>query len=391
MGPRQFVAIVSGMAIAIVVGGVWLIRASFTPDQRLISTPTGDSPEAPAIDQGTNPSPTVDPNSPLSPSSSPAIENWTTLYRDTPNPLATYGESPQLDNIVGEMQALAVAKNLPPEAMSIVLVDLNRKAIASYQPNEFHYPASVSKLFWLVAFYAQVTQGRLNAAEYGEDIALMVTQSDNNATSRIIDALTDTTTSPTPENTTPNNYQAWLAKRKQLNAFFEAADYGELDLTQKTYPITDIEIMEPVGFDLRMRQNPQDTSQPIRNRLTAYQGARLMTEIALDLAVSPEASQQMRQLLARDLRQDWQSPQNYFNPVQHFFGEGLPQDTQLYSKAGWTSQGRHEVAYVTSADGQRRYVLSVFADDPAYADNETFFPAIAKLVQEKLVSSPVTP
>ncbi len=383
MSPQQFVALVGGMAIAIVVGGIWLIRASLGPPQQAI-----ESAQTAETESQEEFLPPVSPNSTdnevaIVPEPLLVQRIWNAWY-NAQDPLLSYAFSADLQGIITEIQGLAQAENLPLEAMSVVLVDLNRQAIANYQPNILHYPASVPKLFWLVAFYAQVKQGLLNYADHAEDIALMVAQSDNNATSRIIDAITRTTQTQT--SATPDNFNAWYAQREQLNSFFRAAGYGDLNITQKTYPITDVEIMEPIGFDRQMRENPEDPTKLIRNRLSAYQAARLMAEIALGDAVSPTANPEILRLLERDLSQDWQSPKTYFNPVQHFFGEGLPPDTKLYSKAGWTSQGRHEVAYIESADGQQKYILSVFADHPAYSENETFFPAIAQLVHSKIKS-----
>ncbi|ANV85950.1 hypothetical protein AWQ21_15620 (plasmid) [Picosynechococcus sp. PCC 7003] len=383
MSPQQFVALVGGMAIAIVVGGVWLIRASLGPTQQ--TTESTETVETGSQEELPVPAPPDSAGNEVAavPETLLVQPIWRAWY-NAQDPLRNYAPSAQLQGIITEIQGLAQAENLPPEAMSMVLVDLNRQAIASYRPDTFHYPASVPKLFWLVAFYAQVEQGLLNYAGYAEDVALMVEQSDNNATSRIIDAMTRTTQTQT--SATPDNFGAWYTQRGQLNGFFQAAGYAGLNITQKTYPITDVEIMEPIGFDLKMRENPEDATKPIRNRLSAYQAARLMAEIAVGEGISPTDNSEILQLLARDLSQDWQSPKTYFNPVQHFFGEGLPPDTKLYSKAGWTSQGRHEVAYIESADGQQKYVLSVFADHPAYSENETFFPAIAQLVHSKIKS-----
>lgn len=386
MSPRQFVAIVAGMAIAIVIGGIWLIRSSLRPPTAVVEsnqnsetlTPTENTDNLdPRISNANDEEAGNNQTITLSP------QIWRSGY-DAEDPLPRFQNSLSLKSLIQNIQQLAEAESLPLESMSVVLIDLNQQAVASYQPDQFHYPASIAKLFWLVAFYGQVEQGLLNPNDYLKDLTLMIQESDNNATSRIIDAITRTTTSLSPESTIPTDFETWLGQRQQLNGFFKAAKYNGLNITQKTYPITDVEIMEPVGFDLKMRENPQNPDKPIRNRLTAYQAARLMAEIAAEEAIAPKASQQMLKLLARDLSQDWQSPKDYFNPVQYFFGEGLPQTTQLYSKAGWTSQGRHEVAYIVSNDGQKEYILSIFADHPSYAENQTFFPAVAKLVNEQI-------
>ncbi|BAW97813.1 hypothetical protein NIES970_27740 (plasmid) [[Synechococcus] sp. NIES-970] len=387
MSPQQFVLLVGAIALAIVGGGVWLIYASLNPfksasDQAEIRT-TAET-ETDSSFSFTENIPADQTGTPLAtPTEAESI--WRAPY-NVVDPLMNFPEDPTLQNIVAQIRALAQRENLPPERMSVVLVDLNRQAIASYRSDTFHYPASVPKLFWLVALYGQFDQGLLNPEVHTEDLALMVQQSDNNATSRLIDAMTRTTQSLTAA--TPADFATWRFQREQLNVFFQTAGYEGLDITQKTYPITDVEIFEPAGFDLQMRENSRNPDRPLRNRLSAYQAARLMTEIAQGQAIDPEASQQMLAYLQRDLTQDWQSPKDYFNPVQNFFGEGLPPEMRIFSKAGWMSQGRHEVAYIVSPDERQRFILSVFADHSAYSENETFFPAIAKLIHEQINLAP---
>ena len=140
-----------------------------------------------------------------------------------------------------------------------------------------------------------------------------------------------------------------------------------------------------------MRHNPANPGQPVRNQLTAWHAARLMYEIATGQAIAPDASQKMLRYLSRDLTKNWQRPTNYFNPIQDFFGAGLPSEAKLYSKAGWTTQGRHEVAFITSADGIEQYILCIFAEQKDYAENQTFFPDVATYTYQNLVQKSLTP
>jgi beta-lactamase class A len=73
-----------------------------------------------------------------------------------------------------------------------------------------------------------------------------------------------------------------------------------------------------------------------------------------------------------------------FNPVESFFGEALPSDAQLASKAGWTSGTRAEAAFVTAKDAQAAYILVIFADDPAYAADKKIFPEMSRLVYKRM-------
>lgn len=387
MSPWQFIVLCTTIIIAIFGGGFWLLgklvlqepeKQSETKQElnieQEIQQPDGLSQDPQTL--------TRTPNSPVPKSPPDSQRIW--KYRYNVASLPTWSTSDRLERIIAEITQQAEAQGLPSQAMSVVLMDLNQGAIASHQARSLQYPASVAKLFWMTALFGQFNQGLLNEADFQNDLPAMISRSDNNATSRIIDEMTRTQFQKQGSN---EDYQAWLTKREQLNLFFNEAGYQDLNITQKTYPITDIEIFEPQGFDLEMRQNPVDANQPIRNQLSAWHAARLMSEIATQQAITPQASQKMLQLLQRDLSQDWSTATiDYFNPVENFFGSGLPPETRFYSKAGWTSQGRHEVAFIATPDGNTQYIFCIFADNEAYASNTTFFPEIAQFVHDKMTT-----
>lgn len=383
------------MAIAILGGGLWLLQkfALRSVDQAAERNESveGDNSVDPE-ERFTLP----DASAPLTtellpsiaveePNGNAAIEVqkiWKYRYNVALLPNWTY--STELDSLIAGVKQQAEDLGLPVAEMSVVLIDLNQGAIAYYQPEIPQYPASVAKLFWMVALYGQFQQGLLNEADFQAQLKQMVQRSDNNATSSIIDAITRT---KFQAKGSPEGYQAWYLQRQQLNQFFTLAGYQNLNVTQKTYPIPDIKIEEPTGFDRQMRHDPTAPDQPIRNQMSAWHAARMMYEIATQQAIAPEASQKMLQLLRRDLTTNWQTPTNYFNPVQDFFGAGLPPETILYSKAGWTTQGRHEVAYIASPDGKQQYILSIFADHKDYAENRTFFPTVASFIHKRIGTS----
>lgn len=112
-----------------------------------------------------------------------------------------------------------------------------------------------------------------------------------------------------------------------------------------------------------------------------------MYEIVKGEAVAPEYQDAMLGLLRRDLGY-WQSqPPNpeEFDPVRYLFGEKLPANqVQIYSKAGWTTNSRQEVAYIATNDGKARYILAIFGDDQAYGDSQKSFPQMSRLVFEQM-------
>lgn len=297
--------------------------------------------------------------------------------------------SQQLERIVDQILAICQNNDLPTQDVSITLIDLNRNTIAQHQGNTPRYPASVAKLFWLVTFYSSITENnniQLTSNKY-ELIEEMVSQSDNEATSKIIDFITQTQSGSIES----ADFNFWHDQRQQLNRFFKKANYSEtLNISQKTYPIPYLEEYgnRPKGLELEMRHlGNYDENNPIRNQLTTYDSARLMYEIVNNQAISPKYSQKMQNHLERDLNpRAWRDidPNLEFNPVLAFFGQKLPQEIKFLSKAGWTSNTRHEVAYIETPSQETRYIIAIFTEDEAYAQNWEIFPQLSRFVFEQL-------
>jgi Beta-lactamase enzyme family len=303
-------------------------------------------------------------------------------YRVTGN-VTNFTPSNRLTTIVNSVVAYSKSKLLPPNSLSITLIDLNTGEKAEYQGTTQRYPASVVKMFWLVAAYQRINQGELKEADLRGAINQMIFKSDNQGASQVVDAVTATRS--TPEKLGDKDLVIGKQKRQELNSFFNGAGYSaDINVSQKTFPIPQENIMEPKGFDQQLRG--EDLSKPYRNRITTSDAARLMYEIVQGLSVSPDASSKMRGLLTRNIDPGYwkKQPPNPvdFNPVESFFGEGLPQGKteNIVSKAGWTSVSRQEVAFVRSKDNKTSYILAVFGDDAAYGKSKKIFPDISGLV-----------
>ena len=67
-------------------------------------------------------------------------------------------------------------------------------------------------------------------------------------------------------------------------------------------------------------------------------------------------------------------------------GEALPAGSKLWSKAGWTNEVRHDVAYIELPTG-RKLILAILTRGTA--DDKTLLPAITKNILEEL--APITP
>ncbi|MFM7786813.1 MAG: hypothetical protein ACKO90_01040, partial [Microcystis panniformis] len=123
-----------------------------------------------------------------------------------------------LQKIVDDIVVLARRRGLPTRALSISLIDLNRSqccGYAGYQSDELRYPASVVKLFWLVAFYARKYHEGLSpqgiTPEDQKLLLKMVGDSDNESASAIVDKITDTES--TRELLSKEKFKRWKAQR----------------------------------------------------------------------------------------------------------------------------------------------------------------------------------
>ena len=293
----------------------------------------------------------------------------------------------KLNSIVNELVDLALKQNLPTEKLSITLIDIDRNRIAGYQQHIPRYPASVVKLFWMVALEAEINQGLIANNKYTKtDLKEMILKSDNDAASRIVDTLTRTKSSQSQLSS--QNFIKWKNRRQKLNRFFQKAEYKNINVSQKTLPISEPNMMEPEGTELQLLANSSGSTS---NQITTYHAARLMYEIFTEQAISKESSQKMADLLKRDLNpQAWKNnppSTEGFNPVENLFGESLSQkNIDFASKAGINSTSRHEVAYIATKDGKARYIIAAFGKDVAYSESNTIFPDMSQLVFKRMTN-----
>ena len=111
-----------------------------------------------------------------------------------------------------------------------------------------------------------------------------------------------------------------------------------------------------------------------RNMLTANATASLL--LWFQRLRAPGASEMMK-LLERPLAPQREEE----NQVKEFIGAALPEGSRLWSKAGWTSEVRHDAAYV-ELPGGRKLILVIFTR--GIAEDVTLVPAIAKNVLSEL-------
>jgi hypothetical protein len=74
----------------------------------------------------------------------------------------------------------------------------------------------------------------------------------------------------------------------------------------------------------------------------------------------------------------------YFSPIYGFLGQNLNQDIDIFSKAGWTSKTRQEVALIRHRLTQKEIIVAIFAEGKSYAQDENLFPEIATFLVKEL-------
>ncbi len=240
----------------------------------------------------------------------------------------------------------------------------------TYRGVERIYPASVVKLFYLVAINEWLEKGMMpRSAELERAISDMIVDSSNDATSLVVDILTGTTSGP---ELPTGPFDTWRYQRHIVNRYFQSLGWSEMEtinVCQKTW--CDGPYGRERAFVGELLEN--------RNMVTTNATARLLHSIIGGVAVSSARSQAMMALMKRnllDLPTDVEEDQ-----VTGFLGGGLPPDAQIWSKAGWTSQVRHDAAYIELPD-QHPYLLVVFTEGKANAKNRAILPFVSNLFAE---------
>jgi len=264
-------------------------------------------------------------------------------------------------------------QKLDGDQLAVTLADLRdpRKPVqASYRGEEQIYPASVIKLFYLVAAHRWLEDGKLqDTDELRRAMRDMIVDSFNEATGYIVDLLTSTTSGP---ELSPKEMERWYQKRNAVNRYFVSLGYTNINVNRKPW------CEGPYGREM---QSVKLSKPNHRNWLTTDATARLLTEIVTGRAVSAKRSAEMMELLKRDLSPD-SSDKNV--QAQAYTGLALPPGAKLWSKAGWTSETRHDAAYVELPNGAK-FILVTFTVD--HAGERNIIATVARSVVESLSTS----
>lgn len=288
-----------------------------------------------------------------------------------------YSRAASLQDLVNHAARAALTKfadkKLTEAQLSITLIDLQdprHPETASFRGNERVYPASVVKLFYLVAVHRWLEDRKIEQTdELTRAVRDMIVDSSNEATQYVLDVLTHTTGG---YELPPKEMEEWQNKRNAVNRYFSSLGYTNINTNQKTF-------CEDAYGREKVSRGPNGEN---RNKLTTDATARLLAEIVTGRAVSPARSAQMMELLKRDFA----GPRKDADDQGHgFTGLALQGMTgaRLWSKAGWTSTTRHDAAYVELPNGVK-FVLVTFTTD--HANERDILPTVARVVIEGIAA-----
>jgi beta-lactamase class A len=246
---------------------------------------------------------------------------------------------------------------LKGDDLALTVIDLTNPSLparADYHGDAPFYPASVVKLFFMAETYHQHKE---NDPDVPRALGEMIHVSDNDATAYIVDTISDTCSGPSLEG---RPLRKFMEKREVVNRWLNPMGY---DISAMAKPWS----YGPFGRDLQLLGEKREH----RNRATSNAVASLLLWIVRGRAVSREASHAMLDLLARPL----DLPRKDENQVKEFIGEALPSGAKLWSKAGWTSEVRHDAAYVELPSG-RKLIVVIFTR--GVAADVTLLPSITR-------------
>jgi beta-lactamase class A len=263
------------------------------------------------------------------------------------------------------MAAEATLKAFPKlkaEDLAISVVDVTQPHLVSradYQGDVPFYPASVIKLVFMADVY-QTHKEKVGDVERA--LKEMIGVSDNDATAYLVDILANTVPGPPLQGRSLKRY---VERRRDINERFQKLGYKD-NVSAMMKPWS----FGPFGVDMQVLGE----NRANRNKLTANATASLLLWIQ---RLRAPGAHEMMALLHRPLAPLREEE----NQVKEFIGEALPAGAQLWSKAGWTSEVRHDAAYIELPSG-RKLVLVIFTRGTA--DDVTLIPAIARNVLGEL-------
>ena len=286
-------------------------------------------------------------------------------------------DSASLQELVNQAAHTALTKfadkKLTENQLAITLIDLRNPqhpVTASFRGNERIYPASVVKLFYLVATHRWLEDKKIQETdELKRAVRDMIVESYNEATQYVVDVLTQTTGG---YELPPKEMEEWQYKRNAMNRYFTSLGYSNINVNQKTF-------CEDAYGREKVSRGPNGEN---RNKLTTDATARLLSEIVTGRAVNQARSAQMMELLKRDYTGTSKDNDDQGHGFTGIALQGMT-GVKLWSKAGWTSTTRHDAAYIELPNGAK-FILVTFTVD--HANEREIIPTVARVVIDGIAS-----
>ena len=237
---------------------------------------------------------------------------------------------------------------------------------AGWSQHKLFYPASVVKLIYAIAIEVWLEKNLIvESGEMRRALKNMISVSSNDATSFIVDLLTGTCSGPSIIH---RQWENWKSQRGLINKWLQSLDWEELkgiNCCQKTWSDS------PYGRDKDFYGNRNEN----RNSLSTEATSRIFEALMTYKLISAKAAERIKKYLFRtlDLIERKENPEN---EIDGFLGEGLPQNTKLWSKAGLMSEARNDAIWSVSEDGYPM-LLVVFTKGKQLANDNFLLPALA--------------
>ena len=234
-----------------------------------------------------------------------------------------------------------------------------------WNSNRNFYPASVVKIVYALATQVWLQQDLIvDSEELRRALHEMIANSNNDATSYILDLLTGTTSGPSLNK---SNYQAWTIQRQLINNWLEELQWPEVknwNCSQKTWN------EGPFGREKDFYGENNEN----RNSMTTDGSARIFESLMTKEMLPKVASEKLIKNFLRSL-DPFIRKQDLNNQVDGFLGEGLPYASKLWSKAGLMSEVRHDVAW-WEAPNKNPMLVAVFTIGEKLVKDRFLLPAI---------------
>ena len=237
---------------------------------------------------------------------------------------------------------------------------------AGWNSNRSFYPASVVKIVYALATQVWLKKDLIvDSEELKRALYEMVANSNNDATSYILDLLTGTTSGPSLNE---SNFEAWKKQRQLINLWLNDLKWPEIknwNCSQKTWN------EGPFGREKDFYGKNNEN----RNSMTTDGSARFL-ESLMTLEMLPKLENEyLIKVFQRSLDPVGRK-QNLENQVDGFLGEGLPLASKLWSKAGLMSEVRHDVAW-WEAPNKNPMLAVVFTNGQELVKDQFLLPAIS--------------